>query len=178
MELEKLPPLLERDGWTELFGSATTSLDHLELRDTYRVDTESPAYLHWLENRDKPRPPRQSYWQGLVSETVKRGVAVRRLRVVSMPPTDYIRFEHAGTWQTVEAGEDVRWLARESAAHLLVPSNDFWLIDRERIMFNLFDGDGRPNGRFLTEDIDLAKAVGGAFDSLWGLATPHEDFAI
>jgi hypothetical protein len=178
MELEKLPPLLDREGWTELFGSATTSLDHLELRDAYGVDTESPAYLHWRENQDKPRPPRESYWQGLVADTVARGVIIRRLRVVSLPPTDYIRFEHAGTWQTVEAGEDVRWLPREDAAGLLVPSNDFWLTDRERIMFNLFDGDGRPNGRFLTEDINLAKAISGAFDALWESAVPHEEFAI
>lgn len=177
MELEKLPPLLDREGWTGLFGSATTSLDHLELRDAYAVDTESPAYLHWRENQDKPRPPRESYWQGLVADTVGRGVIIRRLRVVSLPPTDYIRFEHAGTWQTVEAGEDVRWLRREDAAGLLAPSNDFWMIDRERIMFNLFDGDGRPNGKFLTEDIDLAKAISGAFDALWALATPHAEFA-
>ncbi|RKS70934.1 hypothetical protein BZB76_5414 [Actinomadura pelletieri DSM 43383] len=176
--LEKLPPLLDREGWTELFGSATTTLDHLELRDSYAVDTESPAYQHWRENQDKPRPPRESYWQSLVTDTVGRGVVIRRLRVVSLPPTDYIRFEHAGTWQTVEAGEDVRWLPREDAAGLFVPSNDFWLTDRERIMFNLFDGDGRPNGRFLTENIDLAKAISEAFDALWALATPHEEFVL
>nr|WP_019629835.1 DUF6879 family protein [Actinomadura atramentaria] len=30
----------------------------------------------------------------------------------------------------MEAGDDVRWLPREKAAGLLVPSNDFWLTDR------------------------------------------------
>ncbi|GAA4235875.1 hypothetical protein GCM10022254_44140 [Actinomadura meridiana] len=178
MELEKLPPLLDREGWTELFESASSRLDHLELRDSYNVDTESPAYRLWRENQDRPRPPRESYWQGLIADTVQRGVIVRRLRVVSLPPTEYIRFEHAGTWQTVEAGESVRWLPRHEAAGLLAPSNDFWLVDSERIMFNLFDGDGRPNGRFLTDEVLVAKAISGAFEALWELATPHEEFAI
>lgn len=46
----------------------------------------------------------------VVDETSGRGVVMRRLRVVSEPVRDYVRYEYDGTFTNVAAGEDVRWL--------------------------------------------------------------------
>ena len=47
-EMTALPATLGSDGWAELFGSASVSLDHLELRDSYALDSEDERYRWWL----------------------------------------------------------------------------------------------------------------------------------
>jgi hypothetical protein len=131
------------EGWAGLFGSASVSLDHLELRDCYAVDAEDERYRWWREHRAELPREMHSWWD-MTAATVARGVRIRRMRVVSMPVTEYIAFEHASAWQNVEAGEELRWLPRSQVSDLLLPGNDFWLVDGERVLFNLFDGDGRP----------------------------------
>ena len=54
-------------------------------------------------------------------------VMIRRVRVVSEPLSDYLRWEHACTDVNISAGEDVRWLPRTKAAGLLLPGADCWV---------------------------------------------------
>lgn len=170
-----LPATLGTEGWAELFGSATAGLDHLEMRDAYALDTENERYRWWLEHRTEL--PREDHpWWELTASTVSRGVRMRRARVVSVPVTEYIAFEYASSWQNAEAGERVRWLARSEASDLLLPGNDFWLIDGERVLFNLFDGDGRPVGKQLTDDAEVVKAVAASFETVWERAVEHTEF--
>ncbi|MFJ4805953.1 DUF6879 family protein [Streptomyces murinus] len=82
---------------------------HLEMRDSYM--------------RDDPYKPvdRTSWWRpwlDVVTEATARGVAMRRLRVVSEPLSDCIRYEYDGTFTNVEAGEDVRWLPQPAGVGL------------------------------------------------------------
>jgi hypothetical protein len=67
-----------------------------------------------------------------------RGVEVRRVRVVSEPVSDYIKFEHATTPSSIAAGEQIRWLPRHLATGLLFPANDFWVFDGRQAQFNYF----------------------------------------
>ncbi|MBA9002877.1 hypothetical protein HNR21_001759 [Actinomadura cellulosilytica] len=99
-------------------------------------------------------------------------------RIVSVPVSDYIAFEHACTWQNVEAGESVRWLDRAHATDLLLPGNDFWLIDRRRVLYNLFDGQGRPIGKQLVDDPEIGKVTAAIFEAVWERATDHAEFRI
>jgi hypothetical protein len=101
---------------------------------------------------------------------------MRRARIVSLPVTDYFAFEYAGSWKNVAAGEALRWLDRARASDLLLSGNDFWLIDGQRVLFNLFDGDGRPVGKQLTDDPGIAKAAAVSFDAVWERATDHSEF--
>ncbi len=57
----------------------------------------------------------------------RRGVIIRRTRIVSEPVSEYIRWEHEITSANAEAGEDVRWLPPRRASDLLLPGNDFWV---------------------------------------------------
>jgi hypothetical protein len=74
----------------------------------------------------------------VIREITGRGVAVRRLRVVSEPVTDYIRFEHATTGSNIDAGEQVRWLPRRRTADLLLPGCDCWVFDGRRVLLSYF----------------------------------------
>jgi hypothetical protein len=96
----------------------------------------------------------------------RRGVVIRRARIVSEPVTDYIRWEHEITSANVKAGEDVRWLPRRRASDLLLPGNDFWVFDDRVVLWTHFTGEGEisPEGWEVTEDPAQVKVCAAAFE--------------
>ena len=65
----------------------------------------------------------------MVRAATTEGRLFSRVRVVSVPLTDYIRF---GMWMagyTREAGDDIRYLTRDAAKAATLPSRDYWLFD-------------------------------------------------
>ncbi|MGW6396083.1 DUF6879 family protein [Streptomyces sp. NPDC055103] len=162
--------------FTALLRSAERSAVHLEMRDSYMED---PVFAAWREGREAELPDAYREWRELVEETVDRGVAVRRARVVSEPVTDYIRWEHSLTGpHNLAAGESVRWLPRRLASTLALPGNDLWLIDDRLVLFHWFTGAGEWAGHEFAEDPATVKMVVAAFDAVWERAIPHENFAV
>ncbi|AVH59716.1 MULTISPECIES: DUF6879 family protein [Streptomyces] len=167
--------------FAELLDGALRSAVHLEMRDAYGVAGEADDFAHWKNTGERDMDPGSPYWASwvqLVRRTVARGVTVRRARIVSEPVSDYIRFEHAGTPVNVEAGEQVRWLARRRVSDIALPGNDFWLIDGRLIRWNHFTGDGASGGGEISEDPAAAKLCADAFEAVWARATPHQDYKI
>lgn len=169
-----------RLSFAERLATAERWAFHLELRDSYGVENEADAFAafrrgEWTEALELE--DRQS-WLDLVGAATSRGVAVRRARVVSMPVTDYIRYEHAGTQMNVDAGEEVRWLERRQASSLKLPGNDFWLFDEALIQFNIFDGPGNWAHTDYSEDADVIAFCLDSFHEVWSRAVPHADFKI
>lgn len=112
-----LPP------FAELLAQCSTSAVHLETRDVYAVDEEDQDLKAWRAGGLASVEDRSAWWgpfHDSVADAVDRGVTVQRARAVSLPATEYIRFEHACTPRNVEAGEDVRWLSRDLALGLLL----------------------------------------------------------
>ncbi len=109
----------------------------------------------------------------MVREAVGRGVVMRRARIVSVPVTDYIRYEHAGTPVNL-AGELVRRLPRRQASDIALPGNDFWLFDKSVVLFNHFTGDGawdEPRWS-ATRDPAVIELCARAFEAVWDRAIP------
>jgi hypothetical protein len=98
------------------------------------------------------------------------------VRVVSEPLADYIRFEYESTALNVAAGEQVRWLPRRRGAGLLVPLNDYWVLDDRLVRFGYFAGNGDFLGDELTDDPAIAKACTEAFEAVWERAIPHDEY--
>lgn len=117
-------------------------------------------------------------WLDLVQEVTANGVAIRRARVVSEPASDYIAFEHSGTFTNVAAGEEIRWLPRRNASDLALPGNDYWLFDSRLVQFNIFDGNGRWVHTYQTEDPEVAAFCTSAFEAVWERAVPHEKYIV
>jgi hypothetical protein len=104
-------------------------------------------------------------------------VRFRRVRVVSEPLSDYIRYEHYITEASnIAGGEDVRWLPRRKAGGLLLPANDFWVLDDRLVRFGYFAGNGEFLEHELTDDETVVSACARAFEAAWRLATPHADY--
>ncbi|MFE6379245.1 DUF6879 family protein [Streptomyces roseolus] len=168
----------------ELLASARRSAIHLELRDGYAVPDEAADYQGWRETGERDVDPASPYWSPwvtMVQAATARGVAMRRVRVVSEPVSDYIRYEHAGTVVNVGAGEDVRWLPRDQAVGLLLPVVDGWIFDDEQLLLNHFDGDGRwadQRPMELRTDPALVRAYAAAVETLWDRAIPHDQYKI
>ena len=171
---------LDTAGWADLFDSCRESAYHLEMRDRYAVAEEQSDIEQWRAGRWGPEDDARSKagWLDLMRATKARGVRLRRVRIVSEPVTEYIRFEHEGTPQNLAAGEDIRWLPRTRASGLALPGNDCWIIDGTKVLFNHFTGDGGWIGNEVSTDPDVARICMRAFDSAWPIAIPHNEFTL
>ncbi|MFF4988527.1 DUF6879 family protein [Streptosporangium saharense] len=156
----------------EMLATAKRSAVHLEMRDLYGPE---PGYDDWLAGGDGRTD--RSRWIGLVSDAVKRGVKMRRARIVSEPVSDYIRWEHMVTDVNVKAGEEVRWLPRKKASGIMLPHSDFWMFDQSLVAFNFNGGDSNhvPGYEYVSDPRYVTQIV-GAFEMVWERATPHEEF--
>jgi len=152
---------------------------HLEMRDVYATDIERDRFHTWLRGEPFDPAAEAAWWRpwfDLMSANVVAGKTLRRLRIISEPVTDYIRFEWLDAAQLVAAGEDVRWLPRHTASTLLLPGNDFWLFDDETVAFTHFSGDGHVLGHEMTIDPHVVGTCKTAFEAAWRIAIPHDDY--
>jgi hypothetical protein len=143
--------------------------------------TSDPAFRAWLAGRTAPLEPAvqyQAYMQAVL-DAVRRGVTVRRARIISEPVSDYVRWEHSLTGPVnIAAGERVRWLPRRLASTLALPGNPYWVLDDRLVRFTLFSGDGEVLGHQYSEDRAVVEACGSAFGTVWEHAVPHEDYQV
>lgn len=171
---------LDADGWAKLIDGAEHSACHLEMRDVYAVAEEAADLEAWRAGAWTLAADAASKagWLALMRRARDRGVILRRARIVSREPSDYIRFEHFGTVNNIAAGEQVRWLWRTDASHLALPGNDYWVIDSRHVLFNHFTGTGGWLGNTEADDPAVARLCTDAFDAVWNAATPHEEFPL
>jgi hypothetical protein len=150
---------------------------HLEMRDSYGTAVERPHLSKWEAGQTDDLEWLQP-WFNTVREGTRAGKVFRRARIISEPVTDYIRWEHLDTHLFVEAGEDIRWLPRRLASGVALPGNDFWLFDGEVVIFSVFAGDGPVVERQLTKDARIVELCKTAFDAVWELAIPHDEYKL
>lgn len=113
-------------------------------------------------------------WLRTIRARAAEGKLVRRVRVVSLPLSDYNRF---GLWTAAfnnEAGEDIRYLARDNAQDL--PSVDYWLFDSRTAAKMHFD-DGVALSPELIEDPALVVDLNYQRDAAWHRAITRDQFA-
>jgi hypothetical protein len=146
---------------------------HLEMRDTY---ARSELFEAWQAGRSVDRSEADARWRALLAPLVARGGDLRRLRIVSEPITEYVRYEFEVTpTSNVAAGEVVRWLPRDRASDLRLPGNDFWLID-DVLLFNLASGDGDWLGVQQSDDPRVIQFCAESFEAAWARGVDHVDY--
>ncbi|WP_067904110.1 DUF6879 family protein [Nocardia vaccinii] len=165
----------EPSPWVNVFRSCTQEAFHLEVRDAYMVPAESERFRRFLEGQ--PALPDDEYknsWNDLIRETTGRGVTVRRVRVVTVPHTDYHRWLLSVTGSNTAAGEDIRYVPRHLAGD--IPPDDWWLIDNKRVVFNLVNERGERAGAAESTDPEIAGYCRSVKQRLWALATPYNEY--
>jgi hypothetical protein len=166
----------QRDGFLTTYQREAL---HLEMRDIYATDIERSRFHTWLRGERLDPASEAEWWRpwfALMKANIEAGKTLRRLRIVSEPVTDYIRFEWLDAFNLVKAGEDVRWLPRRKASTLLLPGNDCWLFDGEAVAFTHFSGDGHVLDHELTTDPSVVQACIVAFEAAWDIAIPHHEY--
>ncbi|WP_327149138.1 DUF6879 family protein [Nocardia sp. NBC_01329] len=165
--------LVEGDPWADWFNGLQHSAFHLEVRDVYVEPSENSRFRAFLAGEpasDEPPAP----WHALMRKVTDRGIPVTRVRVVTVPHSDYHRWLLSVTDRNIQSGEDIRYLPRRDAGE--VPPDDFWLFDDERVVYNLAGDGGEPAGAAVTKDPRIVDYCRGVRDRLWKLATPYTEY--
>lgn len=150
---------------------------HLEVRDDYTgVPGEAEALQRFLAGESLD-PAFTAQWYDLMRDVRRTGAVVQRVRVISEPRTDYIRFAMATTPGSLAVGEDIRWLPR-ARAPVELPDDDWWLFDDDLIAWTVFEQDGTAlPGWVASTDRTLAAHYARLRDRLWNKAVRYADYA-
>jgi len=157
--------------FAELLAATQASVIRFEMRDSY--DETEQGFAEWKATGDIGAYDWGDHLD-VIRAAAARGVTIRRVRVVSEPLSDYLRWEHACTAVNIEAGEDIRWLPRTKAADLMLPGADCFVFDHRVVRWNFQRGDGtNPRHYTFSSDPRTIRDIAAAFEIAWNRATPH-----
>lgn len=106
-----------------------------------------------------------------------RAARFARVRVVSLPMSDYCRFGLWASQFTVAAGEDIRYLTRDKTEAAELPNHDYWLFDSRKLLLMHFDeADGFLGGEVIENAAEIVKHNYWR-DAAWHYAVGRDDFA-
>jgi len=148
---------------------------HLELRDTYNVESEDEPLARFLSGEADPYHWLDE-WTTFIREVTAAGVVVQRARIVTVPHGDYTRFGFAVAPHSIAAGEDIRYLPRHLTGDIAFPPEDFWLLDEDTLVLSVFSEDGRTGGFARERDPDLTAQCRTVRDHVWSRAIPFAEY--
>jgi hypothetical protein len=168
--------LLDDDEFDQLFRSFEHTAFRLEVRDRYDPPYETESVRKFLAGEPDDLAWSES-WLSMVREAIAAGKHFRRVRVVSIPLTDYSR---VGVWAsqfTTAAGEDIRYLERDRAEAEGLPRHDYWLFDSRTLVWMHFDDTDRCVGCEVIDDPTVIVQHNYWRDAAWHHAVRRDDFA-
>jgi len=145
---------------------------HLEQRDIYNVEAEDQPFSRWL----KGEPDDYAWhadWLSFVRQATELDVQVQRVRLVSIPHTDYTRWGLHVSQLNILAGEDIRYLPRHMAQDIQLPTEDYWLLDDTLLILSVFSSDGRTGGFARPSDPALLSQCVTVREQMWERAIPY-----
>lgn len=167
--------LLEGNDFEDLFRTFERTAFHLELKDSYDVPEESGPFGLFLEGKPDDFSWHQP-WLNVVREAVQAGKVMTRVRVVTVPHSDYARWGLRVAPLNISAGEDIRWLPRHLAEGIDFPADDYWLFDDSRLVFTVFHQDGRFLGGSESAGEKMIDWCRRVRDQVWERAIPHREY--
>lgn len=116
--------------WARALHSFERTAWRWECQGIYREPYEQEPLRQFLAGQETDLSFMDG-WLDAVRHATAAGRRYGRVRALTDPLTDYLRFELSFTHLNVEAGEDVRVLSAARAAELDLPHDDFWLFDAD-----------------------------------------------
>jgi hypothetical protein len=169
--------LLTEAELTGFFARFVRSARRFELRERYNSDVGRESFRRFLANEPDDYGWHRS-WMAKIGQDVAAGKVWQRVRIVSVPLSDYTRYGIRVGRLSVEAGEDIRYLARATATALDLAPYDAWLLDDEvliRLHFN--DADDTFIGAEVVDEISAVERHLSWWPVAWEHAQPLAEFA-
>src|SRR5260370_15326201 len=110
---------------------------HLEQRDSYNVAAEDEPFGRWLGG-DPDDYAWHRDWLNFLRQATAAGVAVQRVRLASVPHSDYIRWGLDVSPLNFEAGEDTPHLPPPPPKKLEPPDGDHLRLGADTGVSNVF----------------------------------------
>jgi hypothetical protein len=148
---------------------------HLELRDSYHVEEEDHPFSKWPHGEPDDFQWLEE-WLSFVREVRAYRVTVERLRIVTVPHSDYVEWILSTACLNTDSGEDVRYLPRRETQDVTLPDEDCWLLDDDRLILSLFQPDGRSGGYAVEPDPALTAQYRTVRDQLWPRGIPYSQY--
>jgi hypothetical protein len=159
----------------ELCRGIKDSFVHLETRDSYGTEIESPQMAKWRRGEHDDLAW-LGWWLDMLRAHRAAGRTCRRARVVSEPISDYQRWTLGHAPTLLDAGESIRYVPRRRLVTTLLPgSGDFYVFDDQLVLFLHYAAVGTNTAFEITHDPHVVRVCRDAFDAVWDLATPYRD---
>ncbi len=169
---------LESEAFSLLFTTFAHTAYRLETLQEYGVAYEDEPFRRFLAGESPLADPAKSEWVSVIRKAVVAGKQMQRVHVVAEPPTDYIRYELALSYEpNVAAGEDIRVIpVRPGQWPSGLPRHDYWLFDSRKLWTMSYDDEGRF--RYAEHVRDPEEIVRHAFwrDAALHQATRYADY--
>ncbi|WP_449061231.1 DUF6879 family protein [Planomonospora algeriensis] len=173
--------LLTGEEFLELFTSFRHTAYRLELRDRYNVDAEADRWAAYvagdMAELERLNAVQRKTWMDLMRAATVAGKRIERVRVVTEPLSDYMRFTLILNAGNADAGEDIRYLPRHQAAGLGLPDVDAWLFDSRFVVVGRFDAEDRLTAWERIDDPKVVVEHCAARDAAWHHAIPYPEYA-
>lgn len=165
---------VSRDEFARLVRSFKRSAWRWECQGEYHEPSERESLRLWHEGRDDPSRAERP-WLQRMRQLRAEGRTWARVRMMTEPPTEYLRWMFDGTHLNVEAGEDIRWLDEADAHRLGAPEYDFYFLDDELLVVLQFGEEGVIGADVSDDPVRVAEAREWR-DRAWANATPHAEY--
>jgi hypothetical protein len=166
--------LTERD-LGELFASFRSTAFRFEIRDRYNSDVGREAFRKFLADEPDDYVWHQP-WLNQIRRDRAAGKTWQRIRIVTVPLSDWSRYGIAVARTGLEAGDEIRYLRRETAYELGLDPLDAWLFDDRDLIHLHFNDDDTFRGAEAVTDPQVVAEHRCWRDLAWQHALALEDF--
>ena len=131
------------DEFDKAFDSFAKRAFRFEALPFYDIEEEHEAFAAFKAGRPVELAAQKS-WRTFLRECQRDAKTVERVRVITEPLTDYLRFEwRYGYVPSMRAGELIYAIAAKQFGDTLADIPDFWLFDDHQLIFLRYDEKGR-----------------------------------
>jgi hypothetical protein len=170
-------PLLTEAELGAMLSDFAVSACRVEIRERYNSEIGREAFRRFLAGEPEDYAWHRS-WLDKIARDRAAGKRWQRIRIVSVPPSDYTRYGLTVARLNVSAGEDIRYLRRDIAAQLGLAPYDAWLFDASqlvRLHFN--DADDTFHGAEVVTEAGIVARHREWWSLAWQRAQPLDAFA-
>lgn len=148
--------MLSRDEFQQLFDREWSTAWRWECQGAYNEPQEQEPLERFLAGETD-----QSWfkWPKRVRAWADQGRSIGRVRMLTDPLTDYLRFELSITPPALDAGEDIRFLTEARARELGAPDQDYWMFDEAEVAMLIFGDHGVSGALLITEPTIVRRYV-------------------